>query len=285
MAENFVSRLIFQDEFSETTKKFKHATEEVSSSVQKAGNEVEKASSKVGKLKSALSAIKGKHKTEVKAVGLDTVSHTVSKIEGQIAKLTNKPVTITAAAKLTRNDIKTAKREARELEKQLKDLTGQKYNIDLNVGGQNVQSFGSKLKGGLGTALSVAGGSLLASGIGAATAAAAGGVSSLVSSGNERQQYRTNMEFFLGDEKKAQQMMDWAAKSAAKTQFSSGEVMGATSRAIQISNGDVSNAKRYVQLAQDMASLTPGKSINDAIEALADAQMGEMERLTFSLAA
>jgi len=35
----------------------------------------------------------------------------------------------------------------------------------------------------------------------------------------------------------------------------------------------------FVKLAEDMAALNPGKSISDAMEALADADMGEMERL------
>ena len=113
----------------------------------------------------------------------------------------------------------------------------------------------------------------------AAAGAAVAGAGSLVSMGSERQQYRNNMEFFLGDEKQADAMMKWASKNAAETQFSSGEVMGATARAIQIASGDTDEAKRFVELAQDMASLQPGKTIDDAIEALADAQMGEFERM------
>ena len=124
MAENFVSRIIFQDDFSNTVKKFQSATSDVVDSAQRTGSEVEKASSKIGRLKSALSGIRGKHKTEVQAVGLSAVEKNVASIQSQIERLTNKPAVITAQAKLTRDDIKTARAEAKELQRQLKDLTG-----------------------------------------------------------------------------------------------------------------------------------------------------------------
>lgn len=284
MAENFVSRIIFQDDFSNTVKKFQSATSDVVDSAEKAGSEVEKASSKIGRLKSALSGIRGKHKTEVQAVGLSAVEKNVASIQSQIERLTNKPAVITAQAKLTRDDIKTARAEAKELQRQLKDLTGQKYDIKLDLDGQEIQSFSSKLKGGLGTALSVAGGSLLAGGIGAAAAGIGSGVASAASTmwtgGTERQQYLSSMTHFMGgDQSAARQMMDWANENARTTQFSSGEVLAAASRAIQIADGSATEAQRLTALAEDMASLTPGKTVMDAMEALADAQMGEFERM------
>lgn len=289
MAEDFKSRLIMQDEFSGTVKKFQGAAEDVVASAQEAGSEVEKAGSKIGKLRSALASIKGKHKTEVKAVGLDVVQSNVSQIERQISKLTNKPAVITAQARLTRDDIKKARSEIKELEKQLKDLTGQKYDIQLDLDGQNVRSVSSKLKGGMGTVLSVAGGSLLAGGVGAAIAGIGSGVASAAGTmwtgGNERQQYLSSMTHFMGDEGAARDMMDWANENARVTQFSSGEVLAAASRAIQVADGSATEAQRLTQLAEDMASLTPGKSVMDAMEALADGAMGEFERLTFGLAA
>ena len=73
--------------------------------------------------------------------------------------------------------------------------------------------------------------------------------------------------------------MDWANENARTTQFSSGEVLAAASRAIQIADGSATEAQRLTSLAEDMASLTPGKTVMDAVEALADAQMGEFERM------
>ena len=284
MAENFVSRIIFQDDFSDTVKKFQSATSDVVNSAQRTGSEVEKASSKIGRLKSALSGVRGKHKTEVQAVGLSAVEKNVASIQSQIERLTNKPAVITAQAKLTRDDIKTARTEAKELQRQLKDLTGKKYDIKLDLDGQEIQGFSSKLKGGLGTALSVAGGGLLAGGIGAAAAGIGSGVASAASSmwtgGTERQQYLSSMTHFMGgDQSAAREMMDWANENARTTQFSSGEVLAAASRAIQIADGSATEAQRLTQLAEDMASLTPGKTVMDALEALADADMGEFERM------
>lgn len=284
MAEDFKTRIIVQDDFSGTVKKFQSATEDVVDSAQRTGSEVEKASSKIGRLKSALSGIRGKHKTEVQAVGLSAVEKNVASIQSQIERLTNKPAVITAQAKLTRDDIKTARAEAKELQRQLKDLTGQKYDIKLDLDGQEIQSFSSKLKGGLGTALSVAGGSLLAGGIGAAAAGIGSGVASAASTmwtgGTERQQYLSSMTHFMGgDQSAAREMMDWANENARTTQFSSGEVLAAASRAIQIADGSATEAQRLTSLAEDMASLTPGKTVMDAVEALADAQMGEFERM------
>lgn len=283
MAENFKSSIIVQDEFSGTIKKFQGAAEDVVASAQKTGSEVEKAGSKISKLKSALSSIKGTFKTEVKAVGLDVVQSNVAKFESQVSKLTNKPVVINAQAKLTRNDIKTARNEVKELQRQLKDLTGQKYDIQLDVDGQQIQTLGGKLKGGVGTALSVAGGSLLAGGVAGAVAGIGSGVASLAgqmwSGGTERQQYLSSMTHFMGDEGAARDMMDWANENARVTQFSSGEVLAAASRAVQIADGSATEAQRLTSLAEDMASLTPGKTVMDAMEALADAQMGEFERM------
>lgn len=284
MAENFISRIIFQDDFTATTNKFKSAAGVVVDSSKKAGNEVEKTSSSIGKLKSALSSITGTHKTRVRGVGLETVEDNISSIQRKIEKLTGQPVTITGTAKVTHSDITLAKAEAKELKRQLKELTGKNYDINMSVGGTSV--LGGAGKGAL---LSTIGGGLVAGGVGAAvmgaTAAVGAGVKTMWTGANERQQYLSSMTHFMGNEQDAQAMMDWANDNSRTTQFSSGEVLAAASRAIQVSEGDATEAKRLTTLAEDMASLTPGKTVGDALEALADANMGEMERLTYSFAA
>ena len=276
MAENFVSRIILQDGFSQTKEKYKQAAAQVVSATQKMKGAVSQASGVVGKFRGALSSIKGTHKAEVKAVGLGAVEKNVASIQSQIERLTNKPAVITAKTQLTRSDIRQAKSEVKELERQLKDLTGQKYKVDLELDGQQIQTLGSKLKGGMGTALSVAGGSLLAGGVGAVAAGVGGGIASGIQTmwqgGNERQQYLSSMTHFTGSEKEAKKMMKWANQNAAKTQFSSSEILGAASRAVQVADGSVVDAKKLTALAEDMASLTPGKSVMDAMEALADAE-------------
>lgn len=68
-------------------------------------------------------------------------------------------------------------------------------------------------------------------------------------------------------------------KNANATPFTTDEVMKAGTRALQISKGSTKEAMKTLKLAEDMAALNPGKTVSDAMEALADADMGEMERL------
>ena len=44
-------------------------------------------------------------------------------------------------------------------------------------------------------------------------------------------------------------------------------------------------AETLLKLASDMAALTPGKTVMDAMEALADLKLGERERIEFCPAA
>ncbi|SFH21149.1 Phage tail tape-measure protein, controls tail length [Desulfotomaculum arcticum] len=91
---------------------------------------------------------------------------------------------------------------------------------------------------------------------------------------------QVSMEHWLGGNKKAaQEVTNWLNSFAAKTPFEMGDLFPAMSRGIGISGGDISMAKQMVSLAGDMAALTPGKTVQDAMEALADAQMGEFERM------
>lgn len=102
----------------------------------------------------------------------------------------------------------------------------------------------------------------------------------LFDQGSELEGQQISMKHFLGgNEKKSQSYMKALRKEANLTPFSSTEVVGAGTRAIQIAGGDTKKGMQFVKLAEDMAALNPGKTISDAMEALADADMGEMERL------
>ena len=68
-------------------------------------------------------------------------------------------------------------------------------------------------------------------------------------------------------------------KNAMITPFTTAEVISAGARAINIAQGDTRQAMELVELAEDMAALNPEKSLMDAMEALADARMGEFERM------
>lgn len=89
-----------------------------------------------------------------------------------------------------------------------------------------------------------------------------------------------SMEHWLrGNKALAQEVTGWLERLAAATPFEMEDLFPAMTRAVGISEGDIKLAERLVRLAADMAGLTPGKTVRDAMEALADAQMGEFERL------
>lgn len=89
-----------------------------------------------------------------------------------------------------------------------------------------------------------------------------------------------SMEHWLkGDKQKSDQFIKWLDVLAAKTPFEMADIFPAGARAVGVSDGELGMAKQLVTLSADMAGLTPGKTIKDAMEALADAQMGEFERM------
>lgn len=119
------------------------------------------------------------------------------------------------------------------------------------------------------------------------TTAALGGV---VSSGMQLENQQVSMKHFIGATNKglddagiqkiADEFTQQLRDNANATPFETGEVIAAGSRAVSIANGDTKEAMKLVTLAEDMAAASGGtKSISDAIEALADAKMGETERL------
>lgn len=111
-----------------------------------------------------------------------------------------------------------------------------------------------------------------------------------ISSGMQLEQQQVSMEHFIGATNKgmsdaevkeiSSQFSAELRENANKTPFETGEVMAAGSRAVAIASGNTKEAMSLVQLAEDMAAASGGtKSISDAMEALADAKMGETERL------
>lgn len=103
------------------------------------------------------------------------------------------------------------------------------------------------------------------------------------------EQQKVSMEHFIGTQNKgmskeqigqsSNEYIKWLRQNANATPFETGEVIGAGARAVNVAGGDVSKAKNLVTLAEDMAALNPGKSVSDAMEALADLKLGETERM------
>ncbi|KIL80735.1 transglycosylase SLT domain-containing protein [Bacillus badius] len=95
------------------------------------------------------------------------------------------------------------------------------------------------------------------------------------------EEYEVAMDHWLkGNKKKSKALIDWMGRFADKTPFSSPDLFPALTRGIGVTEGNVKEAKKLLKIATDMAALTPGKTVGDAMEALSDAQMGEFARMT-----
>ncbi|HBF0668870.1 tail protein [Clostridioides difficile] len=111
-----------------------------------------------------------------------------------------------------------------------------------------------------------------------------------VKSGMELEQQQISMRHFMGvgNKGKSSKELDGMSASYLKdlrnnanaTPFETGEVISAGTRSLQIAGGNTKDAMQMVKLAEDMAALNPGKTVGDAMEALADMNIGEMARLT-----
>lgn len=180
-------------------------------------------------------------------------------------KLTSKAKQIFA----DRRNLKAAKKEAKELERELRKTTGKKHKIRIGVNKSEVSQASSMF--------SALGRKAIKLGIGAAAVA---GAKTLWDAGTELEKQKISMTHFLGgDRAKSDRYLSALRKEANATPFGTGEVIQAGTRAIQITDGDTKGALSLVRIAEDMAALTPGKTISDAMEALADMRMGEMERM------
>lgn len=119
-------------------------------------------------------------------------------------------------------------------------------------------------------------------GIGKAVAGALGEGATL-----EKQQISMNHFMGVGNKGKSQSQISKMSNrylkslrnNANNTPFETGEVIAAGTRALQVEKGNTRKAMSMVKLAEDMAAMNPGKTVGDAMEALADMKIGEMSRL------
>ena len=88
------------------------------------------------------------------------------------------------------------------------------------------------------------------------------------------EQYRNTLNIVMKDNTKAAETFAWATDYANRTPFETGEIVEAT---VKLTSYGL-EAKKVLPLTGDMASAM-GKSIDQATEAIADAQTGELERL------
>lgn len=130
----------------------------------------------------------------------------------------------------------------------------------------------------------------LSKGIAIPLTIATAGVGAALKGGMDLEQQEISMRHFMGvgnAGKSSKELDAMSAKylkdlrdNANATPFETGEVISAGTRALQIAGGNTKEAMNMVKLAEDMAALNPGKTVGDAMEALADMNIGEMARLT-----
>ena len=140
-----------------------------------------------------------------------------------------------------------------------------------------IKGIGSKIKA-------------LAKGVAVPLSIATAGVGMALKGGMDLEKQEISMRHFMGvgnagksskelDAMSAQYLKE-LRDNANATPFETGEVIQAGTRALQIAGGNTKEAMNMVKLAEDMAALNPGKTVGDAMEALADMNIGEMARLT-----
>lgn len=176
----------------------------------------------------------------------------------------------------------------------LKDMASGKINKTVNqlkVVGKKVFTPMIKIKDNIKSVMSKIGGLAKAAGglaLAGGTAAIGAGIG-MMASGAELEKQQVSMGHFIGINNKGKSQADvnkmrddylkQLRDNSNSTPFTSSEVITAGTRALGVTGGNTKDAMELVKVAEDMAALTPGKTVQDAMEALADAKTGEMERL------
>ena len=116
----------------------------------------------------------------------------------------------------------------------------------------------------------------------AATLAAGFTLKTAIEGAGNIEQYRNTLETVLKDSDMARKKLAWASRFANKTPFETEEVVGGMAKLQSYGiEGDrilKTTNRTYLEMIGDMAS-GMGKSFDQAIEAVADARTGELERL------
>jgi hypothetical protein len=116
-----------------------------------------------------------------------------------------------------------------------------------------------------------------AAGLAAALAGISGAAATVemgISAASELENYRLTLETVMKDTKKAGEIMRWASQFANITPFDTDEVVEATVRLQSYGISAVKNMRRIGDMAAVM-----NKPLMQAVEAIADAQTGELERM------
>ena len=101
-----------------------------------------------------------------------------------------------------------------------------------------------------------------------------GGGSATIGANADMETYQNTLETLMGSSEKAKESLDWAEAFAGTTPFEIPEIVDATSKLTAYGV----NAQDVMTDIGNMASVM-GKPLDQAVEAVADAQSGELERL------
>ena len=108
----------------------------------------------------------------------------------------------------------------------------------------------------------------------ASSMALVGGKKWLVDSNASMETYQNTLEVIMGSQEEAIRQLEWAEKFAGNTPFQIGNIVEATTRLESYGL----QSEKVLGITGDMAAVM-GKDLMQAVEAVADAQTGEVERL------
>lgn len=88
--------------------------------------------------------------------------------------------------------------------------------------------------------------------------------------------YGVSMDHWLkGDKKASANLMEWMGQKADLTPYNSADIFPAMVGAVSLAGNNLDEVKRLTSVAIDMAALTPGRTVEDAMQALKNVKMGE----------
>lgn len=137
----------------------------------------------------------------------------------------------------------------------------------------NANTLGRSLKNATREA-SIMSKTLLTAGAAGATALAIKGSKDMISQASSMEQYRNTLNIVMKDNKKAGETFKWAVDYANKTPFETSDIVDGT---VKLQSYGL-EAQKVLPYIGDMAAAM-GKGMDQAVEAVADAQTGELERL------
>lgn len=101
----------------------------------------------------------------------------------------------------------------------------------------------------------------------------------LIGSNADLERARTTFNVLVGDTRKAAQLIAEVRKYAAETPFGESELIEGSKRLLRLTGQNAEQNMKLLKLAGQMAAINPSKTIDEAVEAILDAEGMEFERL------